>query len=55
MRRLNRSNDILTTKTSTLGISFISHSNLKNEAHLKPEGLHLNNKGTITLSDNFFN
>ena len=46
-------NDYLKIKTSTLDIPFIRHTNINTDTHLKPKGLHLNNKGTITLSENF--
>ena len=53
--KVEKVNDILTTKTSTLGIGFIRHTNINSNNHLQPKGLHLNNKGTITLLDNFLN
>ena len=53
--KVEKVNDILTTKTSARGIGFIRHTNININDHLKPKGLHLNNKGTITLSDNFLN
>ena len=51
--KVGKVNDALTTKTSALGIGFISHKNINSNDHLKPKGLHLNNKGTIMLCDNF--
>ena len=37
--KVDKVNDILTTKTSTIGTGFIRHTNINNEAHLKPKGL----------------
>ena len=54
IEKVEKDNDMSTTKTSALGIGFIRHTNINSNDHLKPKGLHLNNKGTITLSDKFF-
>ena len=45
-------NDFLYNKAIELGFSFISHENISTDIHLKPKGLHLNQKGCILLADN---
>ena len=51
--KAEKDNDALKIITSTLGLDFIQHSNINNDTHLKPKGLHLNNKSTSTLCENF--